>query len=76
MQRAWKEVKAMSKSKRRTLEVDVQSLVDFVDDFVGRDRFIEKLIEHFGVKKILEQMTAKEILESLSPAKRRQLKRF
>jgi hypothetical protein len=65
---AWREVKAMAKSRRGGPKMDLDAVVDFVGG-------LDNMIKNLGERQLLEQMGIDRILANLSPAQRRELER-
>lgn len=64
---AWKEVKAMAKTKRRGLDFDLSPIVEELG--------LERVIEKIGKKKVIEHLRIKDIMANLTQAQRRELRR-
>jgi hypothetical protein len=82
---AWKEVKAMARTKRAGLQFDLRPIVEELGlekliEQIGKKEVIEQIgkkevIKQIGKKDLLAQMDVDDILKNLPPAKRRELLR-
>jgi hypothetical protein len=83
--RAWEEIEDMVRRAGKPLNIDLRPAIemlglDHVMEQVGLQRVAEalgpeRMVELIGTKRMVEAIGLENILASLSPAKRRELKR-
>ena len=74
---AWMEIEAMARKTGKGLKIDLRPAIEslglgYVIEQVGTKRVIEAI----GTKRLIGEIGLKEIFASLSPAERRELKRW